>query len=53
MDNLITLVIATVVTLIFVRGYLNKLKKREELARQAAEKVARQRRDSSRLRAHS
>jgi len=38
MDNLITLVIATVVTLIFVRSYLNKLKKREELARQAAEK---------------
>ena len=38
MDNLITLVIATVVTLIFVRGYLNKLKKREEIARQAAEK---------------
>jgi thioredoxin reductase (NADPH) len=38
MDNLITLVIATVVTLIFVRGYLNKLKKREDLARQAAEK---------------
>jgi len=38
MDNLITLVIAAVVTLIFVRSYLNKLKKREELARQAAEK---------------
>ena len=38
MDNVITLVIATVVTLIFVRGYLKKLKKREELARQAAEK---------------
>ncbi len=38
MDNLITLVIATVVTLIFVRGYLNKLKKREEQAREAAEK---------------
>src|SRR5271169_3350673 len=38
MDTLITLVIATVVTLIFVRGYLKKLKKREELARQAAEK---------------
>src|SRR5579872_1875163 len=38
MDNIITLVIATVVTLIFVRGYLNKLKNREEKARQAAEK---------------
>src|SRR5271166_6446666 len=38
MDNLITLVIATVVTLIFVRGYLIKLKKREEQAREAAEK---------------
>lgn len=38
MDNLITLVIAAVVTLLFVRGYLNKLKKREELARLAAEK---------------
>jgi thioredoxin reductase (NADPH) len=38
MDNLITLVIATLVTLIFVRGYLNKLKKREEQAREAAEK---------------
>ena len=38
MDNVTTLVIATVVTLIFVRGYLKKLKKREELARQAAEK---------------
>ena len=38
MDNLITLVIAAVVTLIFVRSYLNKLKKREELARQVAEK---------------
>jgi len=38
MDTLITLVIATLVTLLFVRGYLNKLKKREELARQAAEK---------------
>jgi len=38
MDNLFTLVIATVVTLIFVRGYLNKLKKREEQAREAAEK---------------
>jgi len=38
MDNLITLIIATVVTLIFVHGYLKKLQKREELARQAAEK---------------
>ena len=38
MDNLITLVIATVVTVIFVRGYLQKLKKRDELAREAAEK---------------
>src|SRR5579859_8247845 len=38
MDNLITFVIATVVTLIFVRGYLSKLKKREEQAREAAEK---------------
>ena len=38
MDNIITIVIAAVVTLIFVRGYLNKLKKREEEARQAAEK---------------
>ncbi len=38
MDNFITLVIATVVTLIFVRGYLIKLKKREEQAREAAEK---------------
>src|SRR5271167_4530761 len=38
MENIITLVIATVVTLIFVHGYLKKLKKREELARQAAEK---------------
>jgi thioredoxin reductase/Pyruvate/2-oxoacid:ferredoxin oxidoreductase delta subunit len=38
MDNLITIVIAAVVTLIFVRGYLNRLKKTEELARQAAEK---------------
>jgi thioredoxin reductase (NADPH) len=38
MDNLITLVIAIAVTMLFVRGYLKKLKKREELARQAAEK---------------
>ncbi len=38
MDNLITIVIAAVVTLIFVRGYLHKLKKREEQSRQAAEK---------------
>jgi thioredoxin reductase/Pyruvate/2-oxoacid:ferredoxin oxidoreductase delta subunit len=38
MDNLITLVIAAVVTVIFVRGYLSKLKKREELARQAVER---------------
>ena len=38
MDNLITFVIATLVTLTFVRGYLNKLKWREEQARQAAEK---------------
>jgi putative YpdA family bacillithiol system oxidoreductase len=38
LDNLITIVIAAVVTLIFVRGYLSKLKKREEQARLAAEK---------------
>jgi thioredoxin reductase (NADPH) len=38
LDNLITIVIAAVVTLIFVRGYLHKLKKREEQSRQAAEK---------------
>jgi len=37
-ENLVTIVVAAVVTLIFVRGYLNKLKKREEQARQAAEK---------------
>ena len=38
MDTFIALIVAAVVTLIFVRGYLNKLKKTEELARQAAEK---------------
>jgi thioredoxin reductase (NADPH) len=38
MDTLITLVIAIIVTMFFVRGYLNKLQKREERARQAAEK---------------
>ena len=38
MDNLIPLIIAIVVTVIFVRGYLTKLKKRDELAREAAEK---------------
>ncbi len=38
MENIITLVIAAVVSLLFVRGYLIKLNNREELARQAAEK---------------
>ena len=38
MDSLIALVIAAVVSLFFMRGYLKSLKKRDELARQAAEK---------------
>src|SRR6202795_4824225 len=38
MDSLIALVIAVAVSLFFMRGYLKGLKKRDELARQAAEK---------------
>jgi thioredoxin reductase (NADPH) len=38
MDNLITIVIAALLCLFFLRGYLKSLKKREEAARQAAEK---------------
>ena len=38
MDWLITLVIAAAVSLFFLRGYLKGLKKRDELARKAAEK---------------
>lgn len=38
MDNLITYVIAAVVALFFLRGYLKSLKKRDQRARQAAEK---------------
>src|SRR3981189_3598804 len=38
MDTLITIVIAAAVSLFFLRGYLKGLKKRDELARQAAEK---------------
>src|SRR6266849_8981736 len=38
MDWLITLVIAAAVSMFFLRGYLKGLKKRDELARKAAEK---------------
>jgi thioredoxin reductase (NADPH) len=38
MDTLIALVIAAVISMIFVRGYLKGLKERDEQARQAAEK---------------
>jgi thioredoxin reductase (NADPH) len=38
MDTLVTLVIAGVITMFFVRGYLKKLKEREEKAHAAAEK---------------
>ena len=38
MDTLITLIIATVVSVFFLRGYLKGLKKREEQARKAVEK---------------
>jgi thioredoxin reductase (NADPH) len=38
MDTLITLVVAAAVVVIFVRGYLKKLNKMEERARQATEK---------------
>src|SRR5882757_3540164 len=38
MDSLIALVIAVAVSLFFMRGYLKGLKKRDELARNAAEK---------------
>src|SRR5512135_1659720 len=38
MDNLITIVIAALLCLFFLRGYLKSLKKREEEARKAAEK---------------
>lgn len=38
MDTLIAFLIATLVTLLFLRSYLNKLKKREQRAHQAAEK---------------
>ena len=38
MDSLIAFVIAAVVSLFFLRGYLKGLKKRDELARQSAEK---------------
>lgn len=38
METLITLVIAAVVSLFFLRGYLKGLKKRDELARKAIEK---------------
>src|SRR3954468_1981033 len=38
MDTLFAAIVGIVITLIFVRGYLNGLKKTEERARQAAEK---------------
>lgn len=38
MDSVITIVIAVVVCLFFLRGYLKTLKKREEAARKSAEK---------------
>src|SRR6266404_4904266 len=38
MDTLITIVIAAAVSMFFLRGYLKGLKKRDELARNAAEK---------------
>src|SRR3981081_868512 len=38
MDSLIALFIAAIVSLFFLRGYLKGLKKRDELARQSAEK---------------
>jgi thioredoxin reductase/Pyruvate/2-oxoacid:ferredoxin oxidoreductase delta subunit len=38
MDSLVTFVIAAVVCLFFLRGYLKSLKKREEAARKSAEK---------------
>ncbi len=38
MDNLVTIVIAALLCLFFLRGYLKSLKKREEEARKAAEK---------------
>jgi putative YpdA family bacillithiol system oxidoreductase len=38
MDNLVAILIAAVVCLFFLRGYLKGLKKREEAARQSAEK---------------
>src|ERR1700758_1276626 len=38
MDTIIAIIIAVVLTLLFVRGYLKSLKKRDEEARKAAEK---------------
>ena len=38
MDNIITLVIAVAVSLFFLRGYLKSLNKRDEAARESAEK---------------
>ena len=38
METLVTLIIAAAVSLFFLRGYLKGLKKRDELARKAAEK---------------
>ncbi len=38
MDTLVTLVIAAIISLIFLRGYLKKLKERDAKARAAAEK---------------
>jgi putative YpdA family bacillithiol system oxidoreductase len=38
MDTLIAIVIAAVVSVFFLRGYLKSLKKRDEMARKAAEK---------------
>jgi thioredoxin reductase/Pyruvate/2-oxoacid:ferredoxin oxidoreductase delta subunit len=38
MDTLLTIILAAAVVVFFLRGYLNKLKTREERARQAAEK---------------
>lgn len=38
MDTLVTVVIVAVISLFFLRGYLKGLKKRDELARKAAEK---------------
>src|ERR1700733_3433843 len=38
MDTVVTLTVAIAVAVFFVRGYLKKLKRREELARRAAER---------------